>query len=452
LPPALWRALPGHAPLAEALAMAGVPAGWMPISVVPNATASSVLSLLPPLAVFCCAVLLDARERRLLIVLFVALAVASAFLGLLQISQGPSSALRFFAVTNPTEAVGFFANRNHFAALLYAALPFAAVFALDAGAMVRPGRSRVSVDPGSVVPVTASLLAFLILLAAEAMAGSRAGMALTMACLLGIGAMMFVDRRRVLTRTPARAFLVAVTVVGVVVLQFGLYRMLQTFAADPLDDARMQFLRNTAAAANAYMPFGAGMGTFVPVYQMFEKPADMFAQYINHAHDDVAELWLEAGVFGIAVFGAFLFWFLARAVRVWRGAAFAARDLDRALARAATLAIALVAAHSLLDYPLRTAAMMAVLAVACAMIIEPVKAARPARAAYPGGAAAPLPPAAATMPATPRASPGTTVVPVPALKAAKRWGEGVEWPEAWRKPALGAKGKKPSPSDKPETK
>jgi len=449
LPPAVWRVLPGHAPLAGALAAGEISPGWMPISVLPNATMLSALSLLPPLAVFCCAVLLDGHERRLLSLLFVALAILSAFLGLLQVSQGPSSPLRFFVITNASEAVGFFANRNHFAALLYTALPFAAVFALDAGSMVRPGRGPMSFDAGSIVPVTLSLLGFVILIVAEAVARSRAGMALTMACLVGIGALVFVDRRHALERTATRLIVAALAIAMVLVLQFGLYRILQTFAADPLDDSRFQFLRNTAAAATAYMPFGAGMGTFVPVYQVFEKPADMFSQYINHAHDDLAELWLEAGIVGIALLGAFLFWFAMRAARIWRAAA-SARDLDRALARAATLAIALVLAHSLLDYPLRTAAMMAVVALAGALLIEPVKRARreSARPAH-AMSATTAPPLAPAPPAAPRSSQSTALAPPSPPKLAKRWGEGVAWPEAWRKPTAGAGSRKPGAAEKP---
>ena len=452
LPPAIWKVLPGHAPLAEALAAAGLSPGWMPVSVTPNATMLSALALLPPLAVFCCAVLLDARERRLLCLLFVALAVLSAFLGLLQVSQGPSSPLRFFAITNASEAVGFFANRNHFAALLYAALPFAAVFALDAGSLLRPGRGGALFDAGSVIPVTLSLLGCVILIAAEAVARSRAGMALTMACLFGIGALVLVDRGRTLQRTPTLLILAAAAVATLLVLQFGLFRILQTFAADPLADSRFQFLRNTVAAATAYMPFGAGMGTFVPVYQMFEKPADVLPQYINHAHDDLAELWLETGMLGIALLGAFLVWFARRAATIWRAAA-SARDLDRALACAATLAIALVLAHSLLDYPLRTAAMMAVVALAGALLIEPLKAARregvrPVHAMS-AATAPPLAPAAPVIPQWPQS---TAVAPPLAPRTAKRWGEGVAWPEAWRKPAPGANGRKPGPAEKPDKK
>ena len=130
LPPVLWTLLPHRAPLIASFDGLGHGLPWLPISVSPNATWLSVMALLPTLAVFFGTILLGYRERRLLSLEVVAFGVASSFLGLLQIAQGPASRLRFFAVTNVTEAVGFFANRNHFAAFLYVVLLFAAVWAV----------------------------------------------------------------------------------------------------------------------------------------------------------------------------------------------------------------------------------------------------------------------------------------------------------------------------------
>src|SRR6202050_2329500 len=148
LPPALWTLVPHRAPLIASFdglghslsgnALSGNDLPWLPISVSPNATWLSVAALLPTLAVFFGTILLSYRERRLLSLAVVAFGVASAFLGLLQIAQGPASRLRFFAVTNLSEAVGFFANRNHFAGFLYVVLLFAAVWAIDIGCAVCP--------------------------------------------------------------------------------------------------------------------------------------------------------------------------------------------------------------------------------------------------------------------------------------------------------------------------
>src|SRR6202050_1386922 len=203
LPPVLWTLLPDRAPLIASYDSLGHGLPWLPISVSPNATWLSVAALLPTLAVFFGTTLLGYRERRVLSLAVVAFGIVSSFLGLLQIAQGPASRLRFFSATNLTEAVGFFANRNHFAAFLYVVLLFAAVWAIDIGCAVCPWRDRRIFEARSIVTITASFLAIVILLAAEAMARSRAGMILTMISLVGVYGLVLTDRRRrTLSATP----------------------------------------------------------------------------------------------------------------------------------------------------------------------------------------------------------------------------------------------------------
>src|SRR5580693_10469056 len=196
LPPALWTLLPDRAPLIASFDGLGHGLPWLPISVSPNATWLSVAALLPALAIFLGTALLGYRERRLLSLAVVAFGIVSSFLGLLQIAQGPASRLRFFSATNLSEAVGFFANRNHFAALLYVVLLFAAVWAMDVGFTAGLWRYRKTFEARSIVAVTASFLAIVVLLAAEAMARSRAGMILTMISLVGVYGLVLTDRRR----------------------------------------------------------------------------------------------------------------------------------------------------------------------------------------------------------------------------------------------------------------
>ncbi|MFV0298296.1 MAG: O-antigen ligase family protein, partial [Hyphomicrobiaceae bacterium] len=131
LPPWLWETLPGRTVVVDALGLIGHSSTWMPITVSPTATWIGVLSCLPAFVVFWGTSELDRRGRRRLSLIFIALGVVSIFLGLLQVAQGPASALRFFSFTNPNDAVGFFANRNHFAALLYAVFLVAAVWAIQ---------------------------------------------------------------------------------------------------------------------------------------------------------------------------------------------------------------------------------------------------------------------------------------------------------------------------------
>src|SRR5215467_12133009 len=142
LPPSLWTTLPNRQLLVGTFELLERDLPWMPISVLPRATWLSALSLLPPLAVFLSTLLLGYRERRLLCLLLLGIGILSVFVGLSQVAQGPQSALRFFEITNPSEAVGFFANRNHFAALLYALTLFAAVWVIEAAAGVNAERSE----------------------------------------------------------------------------------------------------------------------------------------------------------------------------------------------------------------------------------------------------------------------------------------------------------------------
>ncbi len=61
-----------------------------------------------------------------------------------------------------------------------------------------------------------------------------------------------------------------------------------------------------------------------------------------------------------------------RSVELWWWPPDKAGELDRLLMRAATLAIALLIAHSFVEYPLRTGAIMAIFAFSCALLIEPL--------------------------------------------------------------------------------
>jgi len=463
LPPATWTLLPHRAPLIASFDNLGHDLPWLPISVSPNATWLSIAALLPTLAVFFGTILLGYRERRVLSLAVVAFGIVSAFLGLLQIAQGPASRLRFFSATNLTEAVGFFANRNHYAAFLYVVLLFAAVWAIDIGFAVGPWRDRRIFEARSIVTVTASFLAIVILLAAEAMARSRAGMVLTMVSLAGVYGLVLTDRRRrTLSATPLNFLFAAAGTAFILVVQFALYRVMARFNTDPLDDLRLQFARSTIEAAWAYMPFGAGMGTFVPVYGLFERPQDLFSHaYVNHAHDDILELWLETGIFGIALMGAFAAWFVSRTIKIWRYAAVGASEFDRSLARAATVAVALIVIHSFLDYPLRTAAMTALLAFACGLMVETLGVddrakQRSVRASFDTMAPDATPRAMAVSPAASSPAIAAEEEPAPSSQPPRqrpaRWGDDVEWPEAWRKGGTAQNpGPKKSPARTPST-
>jgi O-antigen ligase len=256
--------------------------------------------------------------------------------------------------------------------LVYSLTLLAAAWAAGNVVVIGQGHDQQKFESASIVTLVVSFAVFVVLIAAQAMARSRAGLALTIVALFGAFALAQWNRRAANGVTPVRLMLGAVTLAAIFSVQFALYRILERFGGDPLADARIAFARNTIESAKTVMPFGAGLGAFVPVYAMFEKPRDiMIDSYANHAHNDFLELWLEAGIAGPVLIGAFAIWFVLRLAKVWRPSHREGLEIDGSLVRAASLIIALLLAHSVVDYPLRTGAMVAILAFACALLIDP---------------------------------------------------------------------------------
>lgn len=440
LPPWIWRNLPGREVVARTFELMGSEPLWMPISVLPNATWMSFLSLLPPLAIFLTTVQLAYRERRVLSLTVLVIGIMSVFLGLMQVAQGPSSPLRFFSYTNNSEAVGFFANRNHFAALVYVLLLFGGAWAIDV-AFKAGSRRAVSISPLMLVTFTGSFLVLVTLITAASMARSRAGLALTMVALIGLFCIIYADHRNVSTSMPKRLVTGAIALAVILSAQFALYRILVRFATDSLEDGRFVIARNTIEAAQSFLPVGAGVGTFVPVYEFFEHPEDILLGnvYVNHAHNDFLELWLETGLFGAAVLGAFVIWFALRSRRVWRSLQVQAQNIDLALIRAATWVVALLMAHSFFDYPMRTGAIMALFAFACALLVEPFRAnARPGMTGAISNNVSSQEPSQVLGVRSQPASYHELLVDEKSAasvdltrQSGKRWGIDIDWPEEW---------------------
>lgn len=460
LPPGVWQRLPGRERWAEMLSIAGQSDVWRPLSLSPELTWLALMSLLPPIVVFWATASSSVRGRRVLLASIVVFAAASGMLGLAQVAQGEASGLRPFEITNRGEAVGLFANRNHFSALLYAALllsfPWAAVASSN---LMEAFGSRRGLPTSVLLSAVLAFTTVVVLLSAQAITRSRAGMALTvLAVCAGVALTLGIQQGQKLR--AARVPLAAVLLALVFAFQFTLYRNLERFDADPLADTRIPYAQNTWTAALAVFPFGAGVGSFVEVYGSFERLQDLHATFANRAHNDVLEGWLELGVPGAVVLLLFVFWYLRRTIDVWwRDGSGSAMPLDRMLARAAALTIVLIAAHSFVDYPLRTGAISALFALCCGLLVPPPRpldseqeeaaaharrreaASRSARSPLPRPVSTSTllnpvePPVAPTQPviapSTTRnsAQPETTA---PTLQTDKRWGEEMQWPEAWR--------------------
>ena len=376
LPFDVWSGRHVLLPDGDSARFGGASLGWSTLSMTPQATWAAAVSLLVPLSVFASVVQLDFRQRMIVCWIVLGVGAVSLALGFLQVAQGPDSALQFYKITNPTEAVGFFANRNHFAAFMNVTLVLAALWLTQ---RLDSSFHKGALTTASFLWLAVAVVLVVALVAGIALARSRAGAILAIAMLVGIVFMVLAHSRSGHARdhksrkTPMARVSLAVALFAVVfTLQAGLGRLLPRFEADLADDLRVPFNRTTFETAFDALPFGTGLGSFVPVYATVEKSQDVIAAFVNRAHDDLAEFLLETGLVGACLVILFLVWLGRRCSVVWRRQP--EGNWQSLLLRASTLIVVLLLAHSLVDYPLRTTPLAVVFAVFCAFLAAPTHA------------------------------------------------------------------------------
>src|SRR5262245_50134614 len=360
MPPSLWSGLPGRREIASAYEAAGMTLPWLPISLYPTGTRLGLLALVPATAVFLAMLSLERRSRRVLIVLIFIVIFVGVVFYMLQTLGGEGSPLRFYANTNRSRAVGFFANSNHNAAFLSSAIPFIAAWAIG---LVRDHRRNRALG------LTLLALLMLMIIIALPLTQSRAGMAVLFVAglsglLLAWGHNGGQSGRRLLP------FAIGATLVALLLaFQFGFVGLMQRVEHQGIEDLRWPVAKVTSQAAIANLPFGSGFGTFTPVYERFAPRTLLADTYVNRAHNDWLELWLSGGVPAVVLAAGFLAWLAALTFRLWSGGQPEAPVLDVALARAAPIVIVLLLLHSAVEYPLRSAALLVVFAIACAYLV-----------------------------------------------------------------------------------
>lgn len=372
LPPWIWAALPGREQAVLALEVAGIAPGWTTLSLTPDATWRAFLALLPPMAIFLAALTLDRPVVRIAIWALLAFTLANVLLAMAQVGPG-GDALYPWSIARRGYASGFFANRNHLATLCLLALPLAAVLA--ASGMRRGDQGRAGVWLGGLFIVLAVVSLGVIL--------SRAGILLVgpVLGLSGLCAWIAMGRGR-----PGPALLAMTAGAGAaiaLVAALGLAPILERFDTERAEP-RFERWPTVVEAAQTYLPVGAGMGSFDPVYRSVEPLNELDATYFNQAHNEYLEIWLEAGWPGVVAVLAFLVWFGRRSWAAWRAGSGSEADM----ARAASAGILVVLVHSVAEFPLRTVALTAILALLCAILERSGRAAdtRDSRSPTPGRA------------------------------------------------------------------
>jgi O-antigen ligase len=352
LPPTVWPRLGGRGPVVEGYNILGLGTPWIPISLEPYRSLDVLLGLIAPLALFVAIVSLRAYRPSWLAAALLAGTIAGVVLGALQVTGGGSH--WYLYPESSFGAIGFFANINHMADLLVCTLPFIA--ALFASARSANRQRNFAIALGVVA-------AALLIVVGIALNHSLAVYGLTPPVLAG-SALILLPQRSPWRRWAVVAL--AVLVVGAVATLGTASVRSSALASDTATsvESRQEMLATSAKAIPDFMPWGSGLGTFRSVYHLYENPTQVTNTYVIHAHDDYVELALETGVPGVLLMIAFLVWW-ARAA--WR----ACRYADNGVwARAASIASGAILIHSLVDFPLRTAAISAVLAMCLGLLVE----------------------------------------------------------------------------------
>lgn len=269
---------------------------------------------------------------------------------------------------------GTFVNPDHAAFFLNLALPVAFawfVFALRRS-RGRPAASRL----GWLAP---PLVLWFALFLAIALTGSRAGLLAAVVATLGQGLIARSVVSSVVSSAPRGALVrpigLVLVVVAFAVLALTSYertlgRAASTSVYELRTEQRVLVYGATARLIGSAPWLGTGLGTFRDVFPAVQ-PSSVGGSW-QHAHNDLLELVLVAGLAGaaVAVIGALLVMRqLARSLRHGR------RAEDRAVALAALGALAAALVHSAFDYgltmPANALALVVVLATAAASARPP---------------------------------------------------------------------------------
>jgi O-antigen ligase len=357
LPPSVWQALPGRELARDALTLVGKGDAWMPLSLAPAQTLAVVLAIVPPLALMGLVATLDLRGRQMVLRAIVAVCILSVIIGAFQLVAPAGQTLSFYDYIHRGWVIGFQASRNaEVDVLLIGLLSVAALYALGPSPRVAGSRGLLY---GAVA---------LVMIVGAIFTGSRGGIVLIPVAVLG--ALLMLQRGSI----AGRGTLIAASgmlLAGVLAAwslrdNVALGRVAARFAADR--DFRTELWTDTLYAIGQYWPVGGGMGSFVTLMTPVERLEVVDPTLPSRAHNDYLELLLESGIVGPIVVAIVLTLLVLVAVRSWR-----LGPGHRVQVKFASAAIFIIAAHSLVDYPMRSMSLAMLAATAAGFLFPPSK-------------------------------------------------------------------------------
>ena len=344
-------ALPGRMHLQETMQALGKE-GAFPLSLAPHRTLVAASALIIPLTILTLGWSLERRDIRALMLAAIAAGLIHTAIGFSQVLSGANA--RLFYPENPMPGVlfGTFANRNSagllcVAALCLTAIPhwrgqsrlfligtFSAIALLFLAAFLTQSRTAIVL---AFVPL--GLAAFRIF--TDHMASKKRLRMLPMLGIIAIGIAMIAGTAAIFS-SSAR--------VETVIERF-----------EKGGGARTYLWEDAFYSAEQYWPTGAGMGAFDEVFQANEALENITVKKAGRAHNDYLELAIEGGIIGIIILIGW-FAYIAWSTLIVRHSA------DRWSAWAGTGVLAVIAAQSVTDYPLRNMAMLGVGALALLLL------------------------------------------------------------------------------------
>ncbi|MEG3179124.1 O-antigen ligase family protein [Sphingomonas sp. LT1P40] len=373
LPPSLWTTLPGRDLVAEAAVASGIPQPWRPLTMVPWRGWNAFYAACVPLAALVLAIRCTPEQRQSLVPLIVGIGLVSGALGVLQLAGGESIGLSLYGERSEGSPIGLFANRNHAAA-------FRCCLILMVPVLIRmvPDGS----DGNRMRQILAAMVVVLVF-PLILVTGSRAGLMLAMLAIPLAAAIYLIPRNRNAGAKRRTMLWVAAVVGGLALLLMLSVTLARSDALDRLlatasaDEMRLLSWGPIVEIARAYLPLGAGFGSFVEAYQVNEAAVLLQPSYLNHAHNDLLEIAMEGGIpalllLAVAVLGSFFR--TIRVARSWHG-----DDSFPYLAMLGAGVLLLLGLASLADYPLRTPALGCVLAIAAVWLAADDRSAAPVR-------------------------------------------------------------------------
>lgn len=370
IPSGLWLLPDAREALGRDLAAVGVIPDhrW---SLAPAASERAFLFLLPPLAAFLATLSTGFEDHRKLLRLVMLLAMTSLLLGFVQLGVPEESLLNPYPRWNGLFN-GLFANRNHQGISVVIALIIA-----EAGALVALG----SVRQGLREAWTPWVLGFVALFAlcALPLTGSRAAVLIAVFAVATVPmALGLFDAAHLRGSWAARVGLVAC----VALIALGAWATLGWMQVEAVDEVRPLLRSASLAVGFEHAPLGAGVGAFVPAFEQGAGPDLLLRQYINHAHNEYLQWWVEAGWLGMLVLLAVLATLAVVGMR-----ALQERGARRVPGLVALMGLGALLLHSWVDYPMRTVSLATVAAVLAGIVVAQAVRARPRGGMVPVGEA-----------------------------------------------------------------